>query len=30
MLEHLKAEAEYDAARDQLQAKGARIGVRFE
>jgi sugar phosphate isomerase/epimerase len=30
MLEHLKGDAEYDAARDQVLAKGAAIGVRFD
>ena len=30
MLEHLKEEAEYDAARDQVLAVGARVGVRFD
>ena len=30
MLEHLKGDAEYDAARDQVLAKGAEIGVRFD
>ncbi len=30
MLEHLKSDAEYDAARDQVLAKGAAIGVRFD
>jgi len=30
MLEHLPAEADYDAARDQVRAVGERIGVRFE
>jgi sugar phosphate isomerase/epimerase len=30
MLEHLPSEAEYDAARDQVLATGARIGVRFD
>ena len=30
MLEHLKEEAEYDAARDQVLATGARVGVRFD
>jgi sugar phosphate isomerase/epimerase len=30
MLEHLKEEADYDAARDQVLATGARIGVRFD
>jgi sugar phosphate isomerase/epimerase len=30
MLEHLKDEAEYDAARAQVMASGARVGLRFE
>lgn len=30
MLEHLKEEADYDAARDQVLAAGARVGVRFD
>jgi sugar phosphate isomerase/epimerase len=30
MLEHLPSEAEYEAARDQVLATGARIGVRFD
>jgi sugar phosphate isomerase/epimerase len=30
MLEHLPNEAEYDAAREQVLAKGATIGVRFD
>jgi hypothetical protein len=30
MLEHLKGDAEYDAARDQVLAKGAASGVRFD
>jgi sugar phosphate isomerase/epimerase len=30
MLEHLKEEAEYDAARDQVVAAGARVGVRVD
>jgi sugar phosphate isomerase/epimerase len=30
MLEHLSAEAEYDAARDHLRAAGDRLGLRFE
>jgi sugar phosphate isomerase/epimerase len=30
MLEHLKEEAEYEAARDQVLATGARVGVRFD
>jgi sugar phosphate isomerase/epimerase len=30
MLEHLPSEAEYDAARDQVLATGARIGLRFD
>jgi sugar phosphate isomerase/epimerase len=30
MLEHLKEEAEYDAARDQVLAAGARVGVTFD
>jgi hypothetical protein len=30
MLEHLKEEAEYDAARAQVMASGQRIGIRFE
>jgi hypothetical protein len=30
MLEHLKGDAEYDAARDHVMAQGASIGVRFD
>ena len=30
MLEHLKEEAEYDAARDEVRAAGARVGVGFD
>ncbi|HSD27127.1 MAG TPA: TIM barrel protein, partial [Vicinamibacteria bacterium] len=30
MLEHLSAEAEYDAARDHVRATGERLGLRFE
>jgi sugar phosphate isomerase/epimerase len=30
MLEHLKGDAEYDAARDHVMAEGASIGVRFD
>lgn len=30
MLEHLQEEAEYDAARDQVLAAGARVGVAFD
>ena len=30
MLEHLKEEADYDAARDQVVATGTRLGLRFE
>jgi sugar phosphate isomerase/epimerase len=30
MLEHLKEEADYDAARDQVLATGARVGIRFD
>ena len=30
MLEHLKEEADYDAARDQVLAAGARVGIRFD
>jgi sugar phosphate isomerase/epimerase len=30
MLEHLPAEAEYDAARDHVRATGDRLGLRFE
>jgi hypothetical protein len=30
MLEHLSAEAEYDAARDHRRAAGDRLGLRFE
>ena len=30
MLEHLKEEADYDAARDQVLAAGARLGLRFD
>ncbi|HVQ31255.1 MAG TPA: sugar phosphate isomerase/epimerase [Vicinamibacteria bacterium] len=29
-LEHLKEEADYDAARDQVLATGARVGIRFD
>ena len=30
MIEHLKGDAEYDAARDHVMAEGASIGVRFD
>jgi sugar phosphate isomerase/epimerase len=30
MIEHLKGDAEYDAARDHVMAQGAAIGVRFD